>query len=100
MNIINKNIEYIHALCQKYNVSHLAVFGSVLTEQFSNDSDIDLVVDFNNMQIEDYADNYFALKYSLETLFKREIDLLEDKAIKNPYLRSSIDSSKKILYAS
>lgn len=100
MNIINNNIENIRSLCQKHNVSHLSVFGSILTEQFNNDSDIDLVVDFNNIDIEDYADNYFDFKYSLENLFKREIDLLEDKAIKNPYLRSSIDSSKKLLYAS
>lgn len=47
----------------------------------------------------EYADNYFALKESLEELLNKEIDLLEDKAINNPYLRKSIDASKKLIYA-
>jgi predicted nucleotidyltransferase len=48
----------------------------------------------------DYADNYFSLKFALEDLLNRKIDLLEDKAIKNPYLRENIDDSKTLLYAS
>ena len=74
------------------------VFGSVLSERFQKDSDIDLIVDFQGVDLYDYADNYFNLKESLENLFQREVDLLEDKAIKNPYLRKSIDSSKVLVY--
>ena len=74
------------------------VFGSVLTNNFRKDSDIDLIVDFKEVDLYDYADNYFDLKFSLENLFKREVDLLEDKAIKNPYLRETINSSKQLIY--
>lgn len=98
MKIINENIDKIKALCSKHNVSRLFVFGSILTNKFKKSSDIDLLVDFSGVDLYDYADNYFELKISLEKLLKRQIDLLEDKAVKNPYLRKSIDSSKKMIY--
>ena len=57
------------------------VFGSILTDRFNDDSDADMVVDFDKVTLEDYADNYFDLKFSLEDIFGREVDLLKDKAI-------------------
>jgi uncharacterized protein len=98
MNLIDKNILFIQDLCRKHKVSRLFVFGSVLSERFGNNSDVDLIVDFNGVDLYNYADNYFGLKNSLERLFNRKVDLLEDKAIKNPYLRQSIDSSKELIY--
>ncbi|MEX0596722.1 MAG: nucleotidyltransferase domain-containing protein [Candidatus Paceibacterota bacterium] len=98
MRIIEKNIDKIGALCNKHRVARLFVFGSILTDNFKKSSDIDLVVDFSDIDLYDYADNYFDLKYSLEKLLKRPVDLLEDKAIKNPFLRKSIDSSKQLIY--
>ncbi len=61
-------------------------------------SDIAFLVDFCDVDLYNYADNYFDLKTSLEKTLRRKVDLLEDKAIKNPYLRKSIDSSKQIIY--
>ena len=75
MNIIDRNIKMIHALCEKYKVSRLFVFGSILTNRFKKESDIDLIVDFGNVELYDYADNYFDFKYSLEKLLKRDVDL-------------------------
>lgn len=98
MNEVERNISIIRELCAKHKVGRLFVFGSVLTERFQSESDIDFIVDFTDVDLYDYADNYFDFKYSLENLFKREIDLLEDKAINNPYLRQSIDSSKHLIY--
>jgi predicted nucleotidyltransferase len=98
MSIIDRNIEKIKALCSKHKVSRLFVFGSVLTDRYNQSSDIDFVVDFSDVDIYNYADNYFDLKTSLENLLNRQIDLLEEKAINNPYLRKSIDSSKKLIY--
>ena len=98
MNEIDKNIDIIRDLCLKHKVYRLFVFGSVLTPKFSKKSDIDLLVDFKDVDLYDYADNYFDLKFALEKIFNRDIDLLEDKAIKNPYLRQSIDSSKQLIY--
>ena len=98
MNLIEKNIDKISYLCLKHKVKKLFAFGSVLTDRFKKNSDIDLVVDFYSVDLYDYADNYFDLKNSLESLLKQDVDLLEDKAIKNPYLRQSIDSSKHLIY--
>jgi predicted nucleotidyltransferase len=98
MNIIDLNIHKIRDLCSKHKVARLFVFGSVLSDRFKKSSDIDFIVDFQEIDIYDYADNYFDLKFSLENILKRNIDLLEDKAINNPYLRQSIDSSKQLLY--
>ena len=98
MTLIENNIQKIIALCKKHKVGKLFVFGSILTDNFSESSDVDMVVDFDKVTLEDYVDNYFDLKYSLEDLFGREVDLLEDKAIRNPILRRNIDSSKQQVY--
>ena len=98
MNIIDKNIDKIRDLCDKHKVAKLFVFGSIMSDKFRKSSDIDLIVDFQDIDLYGYADNYFDLKFALEKILKRNVDLLEDKAISNPYLRKSIDSSKKLLY--
>jgi hypothetical protein len=46
----------------------------------------------------DYADNYFDLKFSLEDTFKRPVDLLEEKAIINPYFKRAIDKNMQLIY--
>ena len=89
----------INTLCLQNKVRSLYVFGSILTNQFTETSDIDLVVDIDSSDPFVYADSYFNLKFALQELFKRPIDLLENKAIKNPYIRQKIDSSKSLIYA-
>ncbi len=88
----------ISDICRQYKVKTLYAFGSVLTDKFHNDSDVDLIVDFREIPVEDYADNYFDLKFSLQDVLKRPIDLLEEQAIKNPYFRQSIEQKKQLVY--
>lgn len=57
MNIVTLNIQKIIALCQRYKVNRLFVFGSILTSRFRSDSDVDMLVDFKELPLEDYADN-------------------------------------------
>lgn len=77
-------------LCKTHKVKSLYAFGSVLSENFNSESDIDLIVDFTAIDVEEYADNYFDLKFSLRDILKRPVDLLEEKAIKNLYFKTSI----------
>ena len=98
MKLIKNNIQKIIDLCKRHKVHKLFVFGSVLTDRFNDDSDVDLVVDFNKTEVEDYFDNYFDFKYSLQDLLGREIDLLEEQTIKNPYLKKNVDSTKMLIY--
>lgn len=98
MEIIESNISHLQKLCKQYKVLRLYIFGSILTNRFSEKSDIDFLVDFDKVNMFDYADNFFDFKYSLQDLFHRNIDLLETKAITNPYLKKNIDSTKQLIY--
>ncbi|WP_229214148.1 nucleotidyltransferase family protein [Dyadobacter flavalbus] len=98
MNKLEMYKEAIVKLCRAHKVKSLYAFGSVLTDRFDADSDIDLIVDFTPMQVEDYADNYFDFKFSLQDIFKRPVDLLEEKAIKNPYFLQNINKQKQLVY--
>ena len=90
----------IQALCKQYGVKSLYAFGSVLTGRFSDKSDIDLVVDFQPGNLHQYAENYFNLKFALEAIFHRSVDLLEEKAIKNPYFRKAVVQQRQLIYGS
>jgi len=57
-----------------------------------------LIVEFNDIPIEEYADNYFDFKFSLQDTFNRNVDLFEEQAIKNPYLKKNIDHKKQLIY--
>lgn len=98
MNYIEKYRPLIIALCQQHKVKQLFVFGSVLTDRFNPDSDIDLEVYFENVPHEDYVDNYFNFQDALQELFGREVDLLEGNAIQNYILKNNIDRNKQLIY--
>ena len=100
MNLIERHIQKIEELCRKYKVKSLYAFGSVLTNRFSETSDIDLLVNFNKSEIKltEYADNFFGFMYSLEDLLSRKIDLVCDDAVKNPYFRQELDETKQLIY--
>ena len=99
MNSILKNqLDTIRSLCERYRVKTLYVFGSVLTPNFDTHSDIDLLVDCLDQDALQYASNYFQFKFELEKLFNRKIDLLEERALKNPYFIENINQKKQLLY--
>jgi predicted nucleotidyltransferase len=98
MGISEKNIEQIKQLCEELSVKSFSAFGSVLTDNFSTDSDIDFVVDFNENDPIKYTDLYFQLKDRLEQILKRQIDLIEERGIKNSFFRKEIDGSKVVIY--
>ena len=98
MNEIDKYSADIQKLCTKYNVKTLYAFGSVLTDKYSGKSDLDFLVDFDAIDLNLYADNYFNLKFSLEDVLNRSIDLIEEKAIRNPYFKQVVNSQRKLVY--
>jgi uncharacterized protein len=98
MELIDLNIKKLKYLCKKHHVLKLFVFGSVLNDKFNSDSDVDFIVEFKDIDLYDYADNYFSFKFSLEEILNREVDLLEEKALKNPYLRKALHASRQMIY--
>ena len=94
--------DYQHVLaqlCAQNKVKSLYAFGSVLTNRFNDTSDIDLIVDIDSTNPLEYADCYFNLKFALQDLFNRPVDLLENKKVHNTYLRNEIDGTKQLVYA-
>ncbi len=98
MTILEEHKSDISELCAAHMVNRLYAFGSVLTDKFNNESDIDFVVDFNPIEVSVYADNYFDFKFSLQDILKRNIDLLEEKAIKNPFFKKAIHQQRQLVY--
>ena len=98
MKVIQEHIDAIRQLCEDYQVAEMYVFGSVLTDQFLSDSDIDFLVKFSGVDPLEYFDNFMDFKEDLEKLFSRSVDLVEIQTLKNPILIRSIDRNKKILY--
>lgn len=96
--ILNK-MDELNDLCLRYDIKSMYVFGSVCTEKFNAESDIDILISFKDISIEKYTDNYFELHYKLEELFGRKVDLLTEKSLSNPYLIESIEETKRLLYA-
>lgn len=98
MNDIDKYSIDIVRLCILYKVKTLYAFGSVVSDRLTDQSDIDFIVDFDNLSLNTYADNYFNFKFSLEDILKRPVDLLEEKAIKNPYFKQTVNNQRKLVY--
>ena len=92
------HIERIKILCNIYNVEKMYLFGSVLNSNFSATSDIDLLVKFKPIELANYFDNYINFKENLESLFGREVDLIEEQTLKNPILIKSINKHKELIY--
>ena len=96
---IEDKIHKLREICKTYDVKSMYVFGSACTDKFNINSDIDILVAFKDISIEEYTDNYFELHYKLEQLFGRKIDLLTENSLSNPYLIKSIEETKQLLYA-
>lgn len=91
-------IEEIRKLCAAAGVKTLFAFGSVTTDRFNAASDVDLVVDIDDHDPISYSERYFDLKFQLENLLKRPVDLIESRAIRNPYIKQEIEKTKVLVY--
>ena len=96
--IIDTYSKDIKRLCLLYHVKTLYAFGSVVSDRLTNNSDVDFIVDFENIDIKDYADNYFDFKFSLQDILQRPVDLIEEKAINNPYFRQAVNKNRRLVY--
>ena len=94
---IENHIKDIERLCINHSVEKMYLFGSALSSNFSEKSDVDILVKFKPLNV-DYFNNYLDFKDELKKLFGREIDLLEEQTLKNPILINSINRSKKLIY--
>lgn len=91
--------EAIRCACERYGVERLRVFGSALTNRFDpKTSDVDFLVSFRPER-ENLYDDFFDLKFALERIVGREVDLVVERSVKNPFFKAAIFSSAQDLYA-
>ena len=95
---LDKYKNEIYSLCLQNKVITLYVFGSVCTDRFNEKSDIDFLISFDTLSIDQYTENYFDLHYKLQDLFGRKIDLLTDKSLSNPYFIKGLEQTKQLVY--
>ena len=102
MNLIQMNIDKIIELCKKYRVRSLSVFGSILTDRFNDDSDVDFLVDFEPYNPDnpdfDCLSNYLDLAESLEDVLRRKVDLIVEKGMRNKYFIANVNRTKQLIY--
>ncbi|MDH4201441.1 MAG: nucleotidyltransferase domain-containing protein [Phycisphaerae bacterium] len=97
--VIENKKEQLIALCKKYKVSELDVFGSAAAGDFDPArSDIDFLVEFQKTVIHDRFDNFFNLLNDLKQLFGRDVDLVEPGGMKNPYFIEMVNQTKRKFY--
>jgi predicted nucleotidyltransferase len=97
---VEDRLDEIIALCKMHRVESIALFGSAAKESMHENSDIDFLVQFSDeIDVLEYADNYFSLLEQLEKLMGKKIDLVSIKSLKNPMLIEEINLSKIELYA-
>jgi uncharacterized protein len=86
-------------ILKTHKVKRAYAFGSVCTPAFDNNSDIDLLVKFEDgIEPMEYSDNYFNLLFKLRDFLGREIDLVPESSLKNPYLLQSVNRTKQAIY--
>lgn len=98
--LITDNMNAITDVCRKHHVKELYVFGSVTDDQrFNSQSDIDLLVEFDNVPLEEYADNYTSFVDALQQTLGRSIDLVTAKYLRNRFFIQRVNETKQKLYA-
>ena len=99
LNLNENTIKELKRICSLLKVKRLYIFGSAVTGDFTNKSDIDFYVSFDeSLSIEEYTKNYFELHYKLRELFNREIDIITDNSLSNPYFIESVEKTKRLIY--
>jgi hypothetical protein len=100
--MVGRNIdvptETIAEFCRKWEIRQLSLFGSVLRDDFGRDSDVDVLVSFQPDSTWDLL-NLVDMREELMALFGREVDLVEEEGLRNPFRRSSVLSTRQVVYA-
>jgi predicted nucleotidyltransferase len=98
--IVKEKIPQIVELCKKYGVVRMYLFGSAARDDFDPaTSDFDFLISISEeLSPEDRGENFLDLMLELDDLFGREVDLMTEKQLSNPYLIESINRDKKLIY--
>lgn len=100
INVVEQHLDKIAELCRRAGARRLEIFGSAVRQDFDlMSSDLDFLAEFDDLPPARYADAYFLLKESLEALFGRQIDLITEASLENPYFRNRVQAERQTVYA-
>jgi predicted nucleotidyltransferase len=93
--------EAIARFCRKWRIREFALFGSVLTDEFRSDSDVDVLITFSDPapDLGAWGEHLETMREELEALFGRRVDLVEKQLVRNPFRRHHILTTRRIIYA-
>src|SRR5271157_2122411 len=98
--LIEEKRQELELICRRRHVQRIELFGSATGPGFDPESsDLDFLVTFDDLEPNGHADAYFGLLEDLQGLFQRPVDLVVASAIRNPYFRQSIESTRTLVYA-
>ncbi len=97
--LIEKNKDKLIALCKSLGIKKMNIFGSSVSNKFTDNSDIDFLILFSEeLSIDEYTENYFKLHYKLRKIFNRNIDIVTEQTLSNPFFIESINNTKELIY--
>ena len=97
--VVEPRLGAIRALCRRYGVRRLDLFGSAATGRFDEaTSDLDFVATFADTRTPGYADRYLGFAEALEELFGRSVDVVTERSIRNPYFRRAVEAARQPVY--
>ncbi len=99
MNISELKNKALEQVCKEFRVKTLYVFGSYVSEYFSEDSDLDFLVEFERAGFSGAFDQFMGLKEKLEEIYQQPVDLLTIKRFRNPLFQEEVEKSKTLVYA-
>ena len=96
---IELKIPQIQAICERYPVVRLSIFGSAVTGEYrEHESDIDLLVKMADVPTVEYGNAYFSLLKEFEDLFEGPVDLVTEPSLTNPYIKANVEATKVLIY--
>lgn len=96
--LFSEKLPQVKQILREHRVKRAHVFGSVCTDRFGADSDIDLLVSFKKIPFGQYAENFWSLEESLQKLFQREVDIVVEKNLRNPFFIKVMNQTKTTIY--
>jgi len=97
--LIEQHRPALAALCRRFKVRRLDLFGSAARGSFDpKSSDLDFLVSLDDASPSDYTENYFGLADELERLLQHRVDLVTERSVRNPYFRQVIEATRQPIY--
>ena len=93
------NSEKLQEICRKYDVKKLYLFGSAVSGDLTEGSDLDFIVEFDGQGYDGAFDQFMNFKNELERHFNRKVDVYHQKKFRNPIFQREVDRTKELLYA-